>query len=50
MSCWPILTVAIVPGQVADVRELGVVQDTQTRDRRWPTQKPYAASATGRRP
>jgi hypothetical protein len=41
----------MVSAQAADVRELGVVQDAQTRNRRAPIQaKEHAASATGTRP
>ena len=36
--------------QATDVREFGVVQDAQTRNRRAPIQKQHAASAKGRRP
>jgi hypothetical protein len=50
MCCWPIVTVATVPTQGTDVRELGVVQDAQTRNRRAPIQNQHVASATGARP
>jgi len=36
-------------GQATDVRELGVVQGAQTRNRRAPIQRQHAASAKGTR-
>ena len=49
MCFWSLLTVAIVPAQATEVRELGVVHGAQTRNRRAPIQKQHAASATGTR-
>ena len=51
MCFWPLLTVAIVRAQAAVVRELGVVQGAQTRNRRAPIEtKKHAAAARDRQP